>query len=89
MHTGDTGRQKPRSVPKNKEKLNVLIVKRAFSEIISPVLLAPGLVKDGYQSDVRHLVDGCQLVWIPESFGGEVTRGLPGRLMYNQAWTQD
>lgn len=39
MQTGNT-RQKPRNVPKEKEKLRVFIVKVTSLRIISPVFLA-------------------------------------------------
>ena len=61
MQMGNTARQNPRSVPKKKEKLKVLIVKRTFLRMISPALSAPGLVQNGYRSDVS-LKDGCQVV---------------------------
>ena len=54
LHTGNTARQKPGSVSEKKEKLEVIIVKSAFLKIISPAFLALGLVRNCYQSEVRH-----------------------------------
>lgn len=91
MRTGNTVRQKPRSVPK-KENLGVLLVKSILLRIIYPAFVALGLVQDGYLSDVKlsgrwspgglvtscDLDNGCQVVWIHEPFRG-IIRGLSGR----------
>lgn len=62
MQTGDTARQKPRSVLKKKEKSRVLTVKSTFLRIISLSFLALGLFQNDYQSDVR----GSER-WVPGS----------------------
>ena len=66
MQTENTARQKPRSVPKKKEKLRVLLVKSVFLKIISPSFLALGLVQDNYQSGWQmpgDQEDGYQELW--------------------------
>ena len=50
----NTGRQKPSSISKEKDKLKLHIVRNKSSRIISSSFLALGLAQDCYQSDVRQ-----------------------------------
>lgn len=56
MPTGNT-RQKPRNVPKEKEKLRVFIVKVTSLRIISPVFLA-------LEIGPEQLLVRCQAAWL-------------------------